>query len=117
MWYTSHLKDSEGSTASTQDERTHFHSTTAESEGGAFRHTNTLYAPTSSLSSALLSNAATPGSTLPSSSSKLAPPPVEMCDIFSDKPDLFTADTESPPPMMVIAPFFSVSSAKHSAIS
>ena len=28
-----------------------------------------------------------------------APPPVEMCDIFSDKPDLFTADTGSQPPI------------------
>mmetsp|Transcript_25367 Transcript_25367/g.78092 ORF Transcript_25367/g.78092 Transcript_25367/m.78092 type:complete len:202 (+) Transcript_25367:568-1173(+) len=63
------------------------------------------------------SSAATPGNTLPSKSSKLAPPPVEMCDILSARPDLFTAATESPPPMMVTAPFFSVSSARHSAMS
>eukprot|EP00975_Prorocentrum_lima_P028314 5951382-Prorocentrum_lima.AAC.1 len=53
------------------------------------------------------SSAATPGNTLPSSSSKLAPPPVEMCDIFGARPDLLTADTESPPPMILMAPFFS----------
>ena len=62
-------------------------------------------------------SAATPGNTLPTRSSRLAPPPVEMCAILGASSDLFTADTESPPPMMVMAPFFSVISARHSAIS
>mmetsp|Transcript_10683 Transcript_10683/g.27722 ORF Transcript_10683/g.27722 Transcript_10683/m.27722 type:complete len:251 (+) Transcript_10683:611-1363(+) len=52
----------------------------------------------------LVSRAATPGRTLPSRSSSEAPPPVEMCDIFSARPAFSTAATESPPPMMVMAP-------------
>ena len=59
--------------------------------------------------------AATPGRTLPSSSSREAPPPVEMCDIFSATPAYSTADTESPPPMMVMHPL-GVSSARQSAM-
>ena len=43
-------------------------------------------------------------STLPSRSSREAPPPVEMWLIFSAKPAFSTAATESPPPMMVIVP-------------
>ena len=45
-----------------------------------------------------------PGSVLPSSNSKLAPPPVEMCDMSSAKPACSTAAAESPPPMIVVAP-------------
>mmetsp|Transcript_22581 Transcript_22581/g.35318 ORF Transcript_22581/g.35318 Transcript_22581/m.35318 type:complete len:228 (-) Transcript_22581:747-1430(-) len=52
----------------------------------------------------LASRAATPGRTLPSRSSREAPPPVEMWDIFSARPAFSTAATESPPPMMVVAP-------------
>mmetsp|Transcript_37937 Transcript_37937/g.74115 ORF Transcript_37937/g.74115 Transcript_37937/m.74115 type:complete len:235 (+) Transcript_37937:678-1382(+) len=48
--------------------------------------------------------AATPGRTLPSRSSREAPPPVEMWDILSARPACSTAATESPPPMMVMAP-------------
>jgi hypothetical protein len=50
------------------------------------------------------SKAATPGNTLPSSISKEAPPPVEMCDILDWRLVLLTAATESPPPMMVMPP-------------
>ena len=42
--------------------------------------------------------------TLPSSSSRDAPPPVEMWLILSATPAASTAATESPPPMMVVAP-------------
>jgi hypothetical protein len=41
---------------------------------------------------------------LPSSSSREAPPPVEMWLILSARPACSTAATESPPPMMVVAP-------------
>mmetsp|Transcript_1111 Transcript_1111/g.2263 ORF Transcript_1111/g.2263 Transcript_1111/m.2263 type:complete len:218 (+) Transcript_1111:328-981(+) len=61
-------------------------------------------------------SAATPGSTLPSRSSSEAPPPVEMCDIFSARPAFSTAATESPPPMMVVQPL-PVSSASVSAMA
>ena len=44
-----------------------------------------------------------------------APPPVEMWDILSARPAFSTGATESPPPMMVMAP--SVSSARVSATS
>ena len=53
---------------------------------------------------------------MPSSSSSEAPPPVEMCDIFSARPAFSTAATESPPPMMVVQPV-PVSSARVSAMS
>ncbi len=43
-----------------------------------------------------------PGSTLPSSSSSEAPPPVEMWLILSARPAFSTAATLSPPPMMVM---------------
>lgn len=46
---------------------------------------------------------AMPGSTLPSNSSREAPPPVEMCVILSAKPSCCTAAALSPPPMMVVA--------------
>src|SRR5579871_207937 len=49
-------------------------------------------------------SAATPGSTLPSRNSSDAPPPVETCDTLLATPAFFTADAESPPPMMVVAP-------------
>ena len=42
--------------------------------------------------------------TLPSSSSRLAPPPVLMWLIFSARPAFSTAATLSPPPMIVIVP-------------
>lgn len=51
------------------------------------------------------SRAATPGRTLPSSSSREAPPPVEMWLILSARPAFSTAATESPPPMIVMAPY------------
>ena len=41
---------------------------------------------------------------MPSSSSRLAPPPVEMWDILSARPAFSTAATESPPPMIVQQP-------------
>ncbi len=45
--------------------------------------------------------AATPGSSLPSSSSSEAPPPVETQEISSASPSSLTARTESPPPTTV----------------
>uniref|UniRef100_K3X5U2 Uncharacterized protein n=1 Tax=Globisporangium ultimum (strain ATCC 200006 / CBS 805.95 / DAOM BR144) TaxID=431595 RepID=K3X5U2_GLOUD len=51
-------------------------------------------------------SAATPGSTLPSKSSKLAPPPVEMWLICAARPACSTAATESPPPTIVVEPLF-----------
>ena len=47
--------------------------------------------------------AATPGSSLPSSSSSEAPPPVETQSIRSARPASSTARTESPPPTTVCA--------------
>ena len=44
--------------------------------------------------------AATPGNSLPSSSSRLAPPPVEMWSIWSALPLLLMALTLSPPPII-----------------
>ena len=55
------------------------------------------------------SKAAIPGKTLPSSNSKLAPPPVEIWLIWSAKPTFSTAATESPPPIMVVAPVLPIS--------
>merc|ERR1719468_880136 len=48
--------------------------------------------------------AATPGSTLPSSSSRLAPPPVLTWLTFSSVPYLAQQVAVSPPPMMVTPP-------------
>lgn len=42
---------------------------------------------------------------MPSSNSKLAPPPVDMWLITSATPTFSTAATESPPPMIVVTPF------------
>mmetsp|Transcript_62773 Transcript_62773/g.173652 ORF Transcript_62773/g.173652 Transcript_62773/m.173652 type:complete len:261 (-) Transcript_62773:564-1346(-) len=56
--------------------------------------------------------AATPGRTFPSRSSSEAPPPVEMWLMSPARPDNSVAATESPPPMMVMAPFSLVKSAK-----
>merc|ERR1711988_463285 len=56
----------------------------------------------------------TPGRTLPSRSSREAPPPVEIWDILSARPAFSTAATESPPPMIVTQPL-PVSPAKVSA--
>src|SRR3954454_24777975 len=52
-------------------------------------------------------SASTPGSFLPSRNSSEAPPPVEICVILSATPAAFTADTESPPPTIDVAPTFS----------
>src|ERR1700689_5211949 len=49
-------------------------------------------------------NASTPGSFLPSKNSRLAPPPVLMWGIWSATPAWLMAETESPPPMMGMAP-------------
>merc|ERR1719296_580019 len=57
----------------------------------------------------LSARAATPGSTFPSRSSREAPPPVEMWLISPARPDCSQAATESPPPIMVIAPSFDMS--------
>src|SRR4051812_2918471 len=51
---------------------------------------------------ALSVSAATPGSVRPPRNSSDAPPPVEMCVIRSAIPDFFTAEIESPPPMIVV---------------
>src|SRR5579871_4989632 len=51
--------------------------------------------------------ASTPGSFLPSRNSSEAPPPVEMWVILSATPAARTAETESPPPTIEIAPGFS----------
>src|SRR6184192_1333889 len=59
----------------------------------------------------LFVNAARPGNSFPSSSSREAPPPVEMNVILSARPACFTAVTESPPPMMVVAPDWASASA------
>src|SRR5204862_2178503 len=56
-------------------------------------------------------NAATPGNSLPSSNSREAPPPVEMNVILSASPACFTAVTESPPPIIVVAPDCAIASA------
>src|SRR5471032_1212012 len=47
---------------------------------------------------------ATPGNSRPSRNSSEAPPPVEMKETLSETPAFFTAETESPPPMILIAP-------------
>ena len=49
-------------------------------------------------------SAATPGSTLPSSSSRLAPPPVLMWLMPAAQPAFSTAATLSPPPTTVVVP-------------
>ena len=49
--------------------------------------------------------AAMPGRTLPSKNSRVAPPPVEIWEIWSDRPVFFRAAMESPPPTMEVAPF------------
>src|SRR5438309_964542 len=54
--------------------------------------------------------AATPGRTAPSRNSRLAPPPVLMKVTRSARPALLRAFTLSPPPMMLLAPFFWVAS-------
>src|SRR5215469_10546222 len=49
-------------------------------------------------------SAATPGRSLPSIYSSVAPPPVDICVILSAKPSLCAAAAESPPPTTEIAP-------------
>ncbi|KAF7834845.1 hypothetical protein G2W53_009704 [Senna tora] len=51
------------------------------------------------------SRARTPGSSLPSNNSKLAPPPVDMWLMTLATPTFSTAATESPPPIIVVTPF------------
>ncbi|PIM97735.1 hypothetical protein CDL12_29793 [Handroanthus impetiginosus] len=51
------------------------------------------------------SRARTPGSSFPSKSSKLAPPPVDMWLITLATPTFSIAATESPPPIIVVTPF------------
>src|SRR3990170_1646720 len=53
--------------------------------------------------------AARPGRSLPSSISRLAPPPVEMWLILPAHPACSTAATDSPPPMTVVAPLSATS--------
>ncbi len=60
----------------------------------AFWHFDKMTSPYAS------SSASTPGNFFPSRNSRLAPPPVEICVILPDRPDLFTALTESPPPII-----------------
>ena len=48
-------------------------------------------------------SASTPGNFRPERNSSEAPPPVEMWEIFSATPALWTAATESPPPTMETA--------------
>lgn len=52
----------------------------------------------------LLDRAATPGSSLPSRSSKEAPPPVDTWLSFSSTPYLAATVAVSPPPMMTMVP-------------
>src|SRR5258708_9559331 len=47
---------------------------------------------------------ATPGSTLPSRNSRLAPPPVEQCVTWSATLNFLAAVAVSPPPTTVVAP-------------
>src|SRR5687768_13467697 len=49
-------------------------------------------------------SAATPGNSSPERNSNVAPPPVEMCVIWSATPARVTAETESPPPTITVAP-------------
>src|SRR5215217_3385658 len=49
-------------------------------------------------------SAATPGSSSSERNSKVAPPPVEMWVIWSATPARVTAETESPPPTITVAP-------------
>lgn len=57
--------------------------------------------------SSLLERATTPGSYLPSTSSRLAPPPVLTCESFSADPLIFLSKaTVSPPPATEIEPSF-----------
>src|SRR5207248_10389001 len=52
-------------------------------------------------------SASTPGNFLPSKNSREAPPPVEICVILSATPAACTAETESPPPTIDVAPALS----------
>src|SRR5690606_8354792 len=75
------------------------HLPVAGNDGFSHHYTSLAGAPPSRSRSA-----ATPGSSFPSRNSRLAPPPVETCDIFSASPACCTAAAESPPPMMLKAP-------------
>merc|ERR1711933_617064 len=61
-------------------------------------------APLSPLLHAASESAATPGRTLPSKSSKDAPPPVLQCVTFCSVPYFLHAVAVSPPPMTVTTP-------------
>src|SRR5208337_4772709 len=63
-----------------------------------------------------LSKNATPGKTLPSRNSRLAPPPVEQCVTLSATLNFLAAVAVSPPPTTVVAPC-DVASAIASAIA
>ena len=52
------------------------------------------------------SRAATPGKTLPSINSNDAPPPVDTWVKSSALQNFLAAETESPPPITDVAPFF-----------
>src|SRR6185369_10569751 len=49
-------------------------------------------------------SAATPGNSSPAKNSSVAPPPVEMWVILPATPARVTAETESPPPTIEVAP-------------
>src|SRR5580693_9129893 len=49
-------------------------------------------------------SAATPGSSMPARNSSDAPPPVEICEIWSPTPADLMAFSESPPPTTEVAP-------------
>ncbi len=53
---------------------------------------------------ALSDKATTPGRTLPSKSSKLAPPPVDTWLSLSETPNFSAAVAVSPPPTMTVDP-------------
>src|SRR5208283_1327371 len=52
----------------------------------------------------LFVRASTPGSFVPPRNSSDAPPPVDICEICLATPDWCTAATESPPPIIEVAP-------------
>src|SRR6185295_15387989 len=54
----------------------------------------------------LSGRAATPGSSMPAKNSRVAPPPVDICEILPATPADSTAFSESPPPTTESAPEF-----------
>jgi len=55
--------------------------------------------------SAILERFYIPGIAFPCINYTLAPPPVEINEILSERPKLLTKFTESPPPTIDVAPF------------